>query len=185
MAWRTWEWTSLSSSWSSALARPVGEKERALPGPVPVVAEGRELVLQAHLQIQALAAPADQRRIGGHPVEPRAERGPLLECGDLLEKREKHVLYHFLGVRLAPGDPERHAVDPRRVPLHEDLQRAGVPPPQTCDQLGFRRRRARLGPAGPVLAPRPFDARPHSLPLLSDCSLHSRAFARRCRCALC
>ena len=123
---------------------PVGEQERALSRPVTVLLEGRQVVLEAHLELVAFAATAQQGGVGRHPVEPGPQRGPLLERADLLEEGEEHVLHHLLGVRLASRDAERHPVDPGGVALHQHLQGAGVPAAKTGDELRFGRGRPRL-----------------------------------------
>src|SRR6266545_387659 len=111
---------------------------RQHPGPVSfamaVGEEGRQAILQADLQLAALAPALDERGIGRDPIEPGPESRPSLEGIDLPEKGQERVLHDLFGLRVVARDPEGHTVEAGAVALHQRFERRVVPRPQARDQ---------------------------------------------------
>jgi hypothetical protein len=100
--------------------------------------ERRQVVLEVHLHLGALAPTLDQRGIRGHAIEPGAERRTAFERVDLAKERHEDVLHDLLGIAMAARDPEGDAVDPRAVPLHQDLEHGRILRAQPLDEHDLR-----------------------------------------------
>jgi hypothetical protein len=92
--------------------RPVGAQERARTVAVAVGLEGRQEILERRLDLQALAAPLVERRVGADAIDPARQRRASFERRALAREGEEHVLQHFLGVALIARHAEGQAVDP-------------------------------------------------------------------------
>jgi hypothetical protein len=107
---------------------------------MPVLPEGRQVVLEMDLELGPLAPPLDQGGVGGDPVQPGAERRAALERADLAKEAHEDVLHDLFRIPLAPGDPESQPVEAGRMALHQRLQRRHVPAAETLDQVDLRSR---------------------------------------------
>lgn len=129
-----------------------------------ILHEGGEILLQAHLELGALAAALDEGGVGGHPVDPGADRGASLEAVDLAGESQEHVLHHLLRVGVGAGDTACDPEDPRGVALHELLEGGVVAIFQALDEHCLRDvihasapppGRLRAGPRGKIRVPWP------------------------------
>lgn len=101
----------------------------------PLLVEHGQEGIERHLRARAPRPQAVVCRVRGDAVEPGRERGFVLERADLLHEGHQHVLRDFLGVPLIGEQPAGDTVDPRAVPLHEQLDRTRLPAGEPPDQL--------------------------------------------------
>ena len=104
---------------------------------VAVVVERRQHVVEGDLgRLLPARAQLLVGRVGGDPVDPRAERRLALEHADLAGGRPQRVLGGLLGVLAGAGDPHGQAVDAIAEALDQPLGGLGLLGPQRRHQIG-------------------------------------------------
>ncbi len=102
-----------------------------------VFLEGRQVILEADLELSSLPPAGDQGRIGGDTVDPGAQSSPAIKAIDPGREGQEDVLHDFLGIGLGARDGTGHPVDARGMAGHERFQRRHVALAQALDQDGL------------------------------------------------
>ena len=118
------------------LVHAIGPVVHRLEVPALAVEHGQHVV---HRDLVGLLPARPQlliRRVGGDPIDPRAERRLALEHVDLARGRPQRVLGRLFRVLVGPGDPHGQPIDPVTEAIDELLGGAGLFAPERLDQAG-------------------------------------------------